>query len=171
MKTNCVRKPMKQYFPIALSGTLLCLTGCSSPTKVTDLAPDRTPGTVHSSPHALLILVDGSPKLQKMPGLEVERVANSRALILKSEILRNSYALDYYLYVSQNWYWASAVRGPWTPVASAPPEIQRAKEDAVAGGDVDLMPGPASAATTPPTILVSTVPVALLETEGLPAKQ
>ena len=75
------------------------------------------PRIVYSTTPSLLVLLDGPPALRPMPGLNVERVINSRALILMVGV-------EYYLYASDHWYQAADVSGPWGLAASAPPELE-----------------------------------------------
>jgi len=60
-----------------------------------------------------------------MPGSTVERVINSRALILKDGGV-------FYLYASDQWYQAPDVGGPWTWTASPAASLDAAKQAAVA---------------------------------------
>ncbi|HXA45715.1 MAG TPA: carbohydrate-binding family V/XII, partial [Candidatus Angelobacter sp.] len=108
---------------------------------------------------ALLVLVDGPPALRPMPGLNVERVINSRALILQVDGV-------FYLSASGHWYQAVDINGPWTLSASTPPVLAAAMQDAVASQNVDLMPPDPNAVTTTPAVFVSTEPAELIQTEG-----
>src|SRR5439155_16611128 len=91
------------------------------------------PRILYSAVASLLVLVDGPPVHRPMPGLSVERVINSRALILKDGGV-------FYLYASDQWYHAPDVGGPWTWTASPPASLDSAKQASVAGQSVDLMP-------------------------------
>ena len=119
------------------------------------------PRIFYSANPALLVLVDGPPVLRPMPGLSVERVINSRALILKDGGV-------FYLYAADQWYQAPDVGGPWTWTASPPTSLDAAKQAAVAGQSVDLMPLGTNAVTLMPDIFVSTTPAELIQTEGPP---
>ena len=126
-----------------------------------DTVPVRNdpPRFIYSASPALLVLVDGPPALRQMPGLQVERVINSRALILKA-------ANTFYLNASDHWYQANDVGGPWTLAQSTPASLEAAKQEAVASQSVDLMPPGTNAVTTTPAVFVSTVPAELIQTEG-----
>ena len=117
------------------------------------------PQIMYSTTPSLLVLVDGPPALRLMPGMSVERVINSRALILKT-------GAEYYLYAADHWYQATEVGGPWTFAANYPPELEAAKEAAVASHTVDLMPAGTNSVGILPTIFVSTVPAELIQTDG-----
>jgi hypothetical protein len=107
------------------------------------------------------VLVDGPPALRPMPGSDVERVINSRALILKVGNV-------FYLNASDHWYEASDVGGRWTLIPIPPAFLDAAKQTAMASQSVDLMPPGTNAVTTTPAIFVSTVPAELIQTEGPP---
>src|SRR6266446_3619182 len=119
------------------------------------------PRIIYSTTPSLLVLVDGPPALKPMPGLDVERVINTRALILKA-------GFEFYLNACDHWYQAVDVGGPWTLATSAPTSLEAAKQAAVASQSVDLMPPGTNAVTTTPGIFVSTVPAELIQTEGQP---
>ena len=119
------------------------------------------PAIIFTTVPTVLVLVDGPPALQPMPGLDVERVVNTRALIVKLNGLFYLTALNY-------WYEAAAIEGPWAPTDEPPAILARARQDAPA--QVDLM-GSAAAAPgtgTPPALRVSTVPAELIQTAGPP---
>src|SRR6266404_905787 len=120
------------------------------------------PRIIYSATPALLVLVDGPPALRAMPNLKVERVLNSRALILKVDNI-------YYLNALDHWYQAIDVGGPWTLAQSPPTSLEAAKQAAAASQSVELMPPGTNAVTTTPDVFVSSVPAELIQTEG-PAK-
>src|SRR5437773_1054121 len=62
------------------------------------------PRILYSAVPSLLVLVDGPPALRPLPGLDVQRVINSQALILKDGSV-------FYLYASDRWYQAPDVAG------------------------------------------------------------
>src|SRR5439155_21728921 len=117
------------------------------------------PRIFYSAVPSLLVLVDGPPVLRPMPNSTVQRVINSRALILKD-------GGAFYLYASDQWYQAPDVGGPWTWIASPPASLDAAKQAAVTSQSVDLMPLGTNAITTMPALFVSTTPAELIQTEG-----
>lgn len=119
------------------------------------------PRIIYSATPSLLALVDGAPVLRPMPGLDVERVINTRALILNVGAV-------FYLNASEHWYQAVDVEGPWTLAPNPPTMLEAAKQAAVASQSVDLMPSGTNAVTTAPAIFVSTLPAELIQTEGPP---
>ena len=119
------------------------------------------PRIIYSTIPALLVLVDGPPALRPVPGLDVQRVINTRALILKA-------GDAFYLNACDHWYQAPKVEGPWVLSLSFPASLEAARQAAVASQSVDLMAPGTNAVTTTPTIFVSTVPAELIQTEGTP---
>ncbi len=111
----------------------------------------------------ILVLVDGQPVLSPIAGVNAERVANTRALIVKA-------GPQFFLTALNLWYGAAAIEGPWTYLDNPPPILAQARDAAAATRMVDLMlpePGMPQPAT-PPAIRVSTVPMDLIETDGPP---
>ncbi len=119
---------------------------------------------------AILVLVDGKPALRDTGQTNLLRVINTRALL----VLDKSTGL-YYLYVTDRWYQAKALKGSWAP-ATAPPTIglNAIKQQAVQQRQVDLFDKPGDDAKTlmdageTPTIFVNTTPASLVETHGPP---
>jgi len=119
------------------------------------------PRIIYSTIPALLVLVDGPPALRLVPDLDVQRVINTRALILKVGDF-------FYLNASDHWYQSPKVEGPWALASSPPASLEAARQAAVASQSVDLLPPGTNAVTTTPAIFVSTVPTELIQTESAP---
>ena len=109
---------------------------------------------------AVLILVDGEPRLQEIENSSLERVANTPYVIVKS-------GNTYYLASDTTWYRASNVIGPWAQTANLPKEVaeiekqikeQKAEEE---GPESDEVEDPRI-----PEIVVSTVPAELIFIDG-----
>ena len=106
-----------------------------------------------------------------MPGTKLERVINTRMLLLKDSSNR------YYLHLLDGYLQASSLNGPWTVASSAPADAAIAEQLAVDSGQVDLMAGTPDATTqkTPslktsvtPDIFVATTPSELIAFSGPP---
>lgn len=128
------------------------------------------PRIVFSYVPALLVTVDGQPSYQKVKGTSLERVFNTRPLLLRDGGGRH------FLHVFDGWMEAASLGGPWT-VAKAPhPDLAKAQEEAVKGGQVDvLMPqtDPKDASGKPtlqkgpaPAVHVATQPTELIVVDG-----
>ena len=76
---------------------------------------NNPPNIIVSNTPALLVTVHGDAAWKPVSGTKLQRVINTRALIL-----RNGTQPPYYLHVYDGWMKADAVDGPWQ-VASNPP--------------------------------------------------
>src|SRR6266567_2222979 len=117
------------------------------------------PRIIYSTTPGLLVLVDGPPVFRPIPGLSVERVINTRALILK-------FGDHVYFYASDHWYESDSIDGIWNLATNPPVALEPARQAEIASQNVDLMPPGTNAVTTTPTIYLSTIPAELIQTEG-----
>jgi len=115
---------------------------------------------------ALLILIDGDPVYRSVEGTDLERVVNTRALIVRD------HAGIHYLKVFDGWMEAYTLTGDWTVSGVTPAAGTEALERAVDAKNFDLLDGSGSAVNAPslatrvPTIIVSSEPAALIVTDG-----
>lgn len=136
-----------------------------------DLGNDP-PRVVFSYVPALLVYVDGDPAYQKVKGTGLERVFNTRPLLLRDASGRH------YVHVFDGWMEAASLAGPWTVVKGAREDLAKAMEEAVKGGQVDLLQpeadpkDPAAKASLskapPPVLHVATRPSELIVVDGEP---
>ena len=70
---------------------------------------------------AVLILVDGEPKLEEIEGSNLERVVNTPYVIVKE---KNTY----FLASDSMWFDAPAVKGPWSEAHSLSKDLQQIDE-------------------------------------------
>ena len=128
------------------------------------------PRIVFSTKPAILAYVDGAPVYQPVKNTKLERVINTRVLMLREQ------SGKHYLRVFDGWLEAPALGGPWTLAKMTSNDLKKALEDAKASGQVDLLPGgnPEDKKTLPslkstvPVIYVATAPTELIVTEGEP---
>ena len=131
---------------------------------------NEAPKVFFSTKPAILVLVDGPPVFRQVQGTELERVINTRVLIVRDR--RN----QFYLHLLNGWLQADGLAGEWRPAAIAPSDLAKAVEAASASKQVDLLNGReegislADAARNDqiPEIYVSTEPAELLQTAGDP---
>jgi len=119
------------------------------------------PSIIYSETPALLVLIDGPPVFRTLTGLNVERVINTHALILRL-------GGRVYLYASDHWYASDSVDGIWHIATNPPAALEPARQAEIASQNVDLMPPGTNAVSTTPTLYVSTIPAELVQTEGAP---
>ncbi|HTT36518.1 MAG TPA: hypothetical protein VMH32_02470 [Burkholderiales bacterium] len=119
------------------------------------------PQILYSDAPAVLVPIQGAPQLKEMAGLGLQRVINTRALILQDKARG-----VYYLFVAGHWMEAPAIEGPWTEAYVRPSAVDEAKDQALANGQVDLMEGTEQASARVPNVFVATVPAELVQTDG-----
>lgn len=126
------------------------------------------PRILFSATPAILVYVDGSAKYLPIKDTELQRVINTRPLVVKES------SGKHYLHVFDGWMEAPSIEGPWSVVKKQPKDLDKALR-AVVGGPVDLLEGgdPKDKSTKPslkkgpvPAIEVATTPTELIVTEG-----
>ncbi len=130
------------------------------------------PNIILSSEPAILIYIDGNPSFRNVQETAFKRVINTRPLILKDS------SGKHYLHLFDGWMESAEISGPWKVCENPHKDLNKAKEDAIAGGQVDLLEGPSdpedekekpSLEKGPiPVIHVATQPTELIVTEGEP---
>ncbi|HEY7478885.1 MAG TPA: hypothetical protein VH680_00080 [Gemmatimonadales bacterium] len=139
-----------------------------------DALPVRNdpPRILFSSVPAVLVLVDGPPVYQPIQGTNLQRVVNTRPLLLRDP------GGKHFLHVFDGWLQAPGLEGPWVPEQTASLELEIARRQAVAAGVVDLLQGsmpadsqdakPSLAKGPVPAVYPATTPTELIVTEGEP---
>ena len=141
------------------------------------------PRILFSSRPAILVSIDGPPVYRAVEGTSLERVLNTRPLLLKAPSGAR------YLHLFDGWMTAPSLDGPWVAAPDPPAELRKALERLAASGQpVDLLEGEvpqassgpagsasASAPTKPslarepvPSVFVATSPTELIVTDGEP---
>ncbi|HET6976503.1 MAG TPA: hypothetical protein VFI24_09295 [Pyrinomonadaceae bacterium] len=131
------------------------------------------PEVLFSTRPAILVLVDGAPVLRPVKDTGLERVVNTRVLLL-----RDLMSAKFYLHLMDGWMESANISGPWTIAGRTSPDLGRAVEAAIATKQVDLLDGVKNG-TRPtlaeavrqnavPSVFVSTQPAELLQTQGEP---
>jgi hypothetical protein len=149
----------------------LAITDAQSKVEAMPLKNDP-PRIVFSTVPAIPVLIDGNPAYRPGKETRLERVINTRVLILRES------SGKHYLHVFDGWMEAPAITGPWTVCKKPGGDLEKAMKDAIAGGQVDLLEGqgdpdkkdakPSLAKGPVPTIHVATSPMELIVTEGDP---
>lgn len=118
---------------------------------------------------ALLVFVDGEPRLQPVEGSPLARVVNTPTAIFFDPFER-----AWFLASGDFWYRSSAATGPYEPVAAPSAEVAKAAErtrrteaDARWNGIGDEPERPPEPGR-PPKLLVTTEPAELLSFDGAP---
>ena len=132
---------------------------------------NQPPRIIFAQRPALLVPIDGEPAWRPVAGSSVQRVLNTRVLLLKDASGR------IYLHLWDGYLEAPSLNGPWTVAKQVPSEVKKAEKLAADSKQVDLLAGEPdpetkktpSLKTTPlPVIYTSTSPAELIVTAGVP---
>lgn len=139
--------------------------------QLTQPVKNDPPQIIFSQSAAVMVHIDGEPVWVKVEGTSLERVVNTRALIVRAAA-----GGDVFLHVLSGWMAASAIGGPWSVAWSEPEGVDALAQKLAKEGVVDLMDAAPSAGdpkktpptlqTAKPTILVATRPAEVIVTEG-----
>jgi hypothetical protein len=129
------------------------------------------PVILFSTAPAVLILVDGPPVYLPIEGTPLERVFNTRALILRDR------SGKYYLHLFDGYVEAPDLSGPWTVAGKVPGDVKKVEKAAVQARQVDLLAGqenpetkklPSLESTPVPKLYLATGPTELIVLQGEP---
>ncbi len=140
---------------------------------------NNPPSVFYSTRPSMLVMIDGTPKLEMNSDWGVEAVVNSPFTIIKNNDGR------FYLYGGKHWFSAPDATGPYQYIPSVPGNLQNvqaavdkaaadnaatANSDASASGDNNNNTADPSApnSNTIPEIIVSTQPAELIQSNGEP---
>jgi hypothetical protein len=123
------------------------------------------PQIIFSTQPAILVLIDGTPKLQKNDSWGVDAVVNTPFTIIK-----NTNGI-FYLYGGKNWYKGSSATGPFEYTERTPKNLDKIQQDVDNANNAD--PGfttdsAAAQPTGPSNIIVRTDQAELIQTNGDP---
>ncbi|MCK5852583.1 hypothetical protein KAH27_06090, partial [bacterium] len=118
----------------------------------------KSPEIIFSTNPAVLVSIDGEPKLQPVEGKKLMRVINS-----SYTILLDTETKKYYLGSGENWVSTSDILGDWTPAAEIPNDVknfddvgkEKAENMAASGGVL-------------PKVIVTTKTAELIVIKGAP---
>ena len=122
------------------------------------------PRILYSERPAVLVPIDGNPVLRPVADTGLMRVTNTRALILQDKATSR-----YFLFVSDHWMESQSLEGPWLVTANPSAQLEQAKQLATQQDQVDLLDADAGEGAVTPasvSVLVSTTPTELLQTDG-----
>lgn len=146
--------------------------------KLSSTINNAPPKVIYSTKPSMLVLIDGTPKLQMNSDWGVEAVVNSPFTIVKNNDGR------FYLYGGKRWYTAPDATGPYSYTASVPGNLQNvqaavdkaaaenaansAKADDDGTNDNSADQNAAANSDVIPQIIVSTEPAELIQSNGEP---
>lgn len=129
------------------------------------------PAILFSTRPAMLVLVDGPPVYRPVEKTELERVFNTRALILRDK------SGGHFLHLFDGYVQSASLNGPWTPAQNPSADLKNAENLAVKAKQVDLLAGqenprtkqkPSLRSTPLPDLYVASVPTELIVIAGEP---
>jgi hypothetical protein len=153
--------------PIDMDRLLTTLEFAEKRLESTEKIETRPPKILISREPAVLITLDGDPRLVEEKGSSLKRVVNT-----PFTLLYNPSGKMYWLYADvDSWYTAGDIKGDWTLVKNIPAEVAarapkpEPEEEEAVGDDAETKetePGP------PPKIVISTEPAELIVFKGEP---
>ena len=154
----------KWQLPISMDRLLTTLGLAAKRSAAAENIDTTPPKILFVSEPAVLISIDGEPRLKEEEGTELMRVINTAFTIL---FLPS--AKTYYLYADKDtWYGAGDIKGEWTRIDKVPKEVSdRAPKpdpdsDEQEPGEEKDKPGP------PPKVIVATGTTELISSKGEP---
>ena len=129
--------------------------------KLSSAFNNSPPKVIYTSKPSILVLIDGTPKLQTNNNLGVETVVNSPFTIVKNN------DEHFYLYGGKRWYVASSATGPYSYTNNTPSNLAKI-EDAVneAAKNNNNSENNTVADNSVHNIIVSTEPAELIQSTG-----
>ena len=130
------------------------------------------PNFVFSTKKTVLVAIDGLPVWRPVEGTSLERVLNTRPLVLLDDRSGN-----YFIHLFDGFVTAKTLSGPWTAAQNVPDRWQQIAKELGEKKVVDLMegaPDPDDPKKVPslrngvPSIVVATAPTELIVTDGEP---
>lgn len=122
------------------------------------------PQVIFSTKPSLLVTIDGKPELRPVKDTNLDRVINTRFLIVRDRLSNK-----FYLHLVNGWMEANEVAGEWRLSGNPPTDLRIALEAATETKRADVGTTPSSSkATFVPEVFVTTVPTELIQTAGEP---
>jgi hypothetical protein len=122
---------------------------------------DQTMNLIFAPSPALLVRVDGEPRYEDVTGTRLQRIANTRALIVRDV------AGIYYFRLGDSWMQSYELTGDWSLAGIAPDGADLALRQAASERNADLFTS-VGASGPMPVVFVSTTPADLIVTDGSP---
>jgi len=122
---------------------------------------NAAPIILFSRDPAVLVSIDGEPRLRELENSGLQHVVNAPFLIVQDPTNKNLF----YMYAgSKSWYSAPAIEGPWKVTSKVPDQLRQLEPTEEEVDPQTAAEGP----STPPRIVVATEPTELIVTEGAP---
>ena len=178
-KLDFVKSTLEYQFPdaagqISMDEILASLDQSLEETRLSNNINNKPPKIIFTTQPSMLVLIDGTPKLQRNNDWNVDVVVNSPFTIIKNN------DGQFYLYGGHHWYSAASATGPYSYTGDNVPQNLRNIETNLNSNlsnnnDNNNNSNPVAAGSngnamtnTIPNIIVSTVPAELIQTNGEP---
>ncbi|HTS43213.1 MAG TPA: hypothetical protein VMH01_02380 [Puia sp.] len=174
-KTDFVRTTLEYQFPdaagqISLDEVLTSLDQGLEENKLSSDISTKPPKVFFTTQPSMLVLIDGTPKLQRNNDWNLDVVVNSPFTIVKNN------DGQFYLYGGNHWYVAPSATGPYSYTGDNVPQnllsIQSSLNSNAANNNNDNVNNGNNSGTVnnnnPVNIIVSTVPTELIQSNGEP---
>lgn len=165
-----VKTLLESQIPVVASELELdpILTSLDMRTEEKKLSKDLNntpPKIIYTTEPSILVLIDGTPKLQRNNDWNLDAVVNTPFTIVKNS------DNTYFLFGGKHWYQAPSATGPYQYAENVPSSVKRVEESLDKTNTTD--PGYESNATADQDnvvsdIIVSTVPAELIQSKGEP---
>jgi hypothetical protein len=164
LKTLLEEEIPKWNIPISMDRLMATLELAETRAKTTQKINTDPPKIIFMTEPAVLITLDGKPRLQNIEGSKLERVINTPFTILH-ETSKNTY----FLFADKNtWYKASYISGDWTISKTVPSEIAALAPKEEAAPEDQLPKEEGEEPGPPPKVIVATEPTELISSTGKP---
>jgi hypothetical protein len=107
---------------VSLDRLMAATDADGAPIKTVEVKNDP-PAIIFSTKSSVLVLIDGPAQLREVQGTHLERVINTKAVLLFENDKKT-----YYLRVSDWWLQAPGLEGPWTYAKKLPDDMKKAEE-------------------------------------------
>jgi hypothetical protein len=130
--------------------------------RVTPLRNDA-PRILFAEQPSVLVRVDGPPALRDVRGTRLQRVINTRALMLYDPGART-----YFLYQIDRWLESPSIVGTWRPALAVSADMEEARRTLAQSGEVDLLDAESDQYAALPQVIVATEATELIQFQGVP---
>jgi hypothetical protein len=169
---EAVRKASLSARTLSLDRLESSLEIASTQTRAQRTLKNDPPRIVFADTPTLLIYIDGPPAWRPVAKLPLERVVNTRPLLLRDA------QGTIFLKIFDGWLESKSLDGSWSVTLHPSPHLDQALKEALAARAIDPLTGtnpgadktpPPSLRVNPPRVLVATSPTELIVTQGAPS--
>ena len=122
------------------------------------------PKIIFSTTPAVLVLIDGEPKLSPIENSKLMRMVNTPFTVIFDPETKS-----YFLNGGSAWFTTSDLKGDWQTIATPPPAIAALPMPTPTPDATTPTTATTTASDTPPRIIVATEPTELIVSDGTPA--